>query len=139
MKQTKKFVTILFVALLANSIFGQFSRQQAIDLVLNNIVNNDSDKVDVFSKIDSETASVFLIDNEELTNPYSESWVFFIDDSPFASWYHDSRLIFVNVNNGNYFIENVTIYPNNLTTDYESISAANRPDAVAMDGMPDIQ
>ncbi|MCD4729242.1 MAG: hypothetical protein K8R74_01485, partial [Bacteroidales bacterium] len=142
MTQIKRFASILFVILLTNSIYGQFTRQQATDLVMNDIVNDDSDKVDVFSKIDSETASIFLIDNEELTNTYSESWVFFIDDSPFASWYHDSRLVYVSADNGDYSIETVSIYPKNMDSDYEEVSMADRPDPIAMDGtafVPDPQ
>lgn len=136
MTQIKRFASILFVILLTNTVYSQFTRQQATDLVMNDIVNDDSEIVDVFSKINSETASVFLIDNEELTNTYSESWVFFIDESPFASWYHDSRFVFVSADDGDYSIETVSIYPKNLNTDYELTSSADRPDTIAMDGTP---
>ena len=133
MKTIQFFSTFLMITMVT-SIFGQFSRQQAIDLVISEIVNDVSNKVDVFSKIESETASVFLIDNEEKTNVYNESWVFFIDDNPFASWYHSSRIVFISTSNGDYLIENVSIYPKNLYTDFEEILSVNRPDPVEMAG-----
>lgn len=141
MKTTQLIFTFLMFSMMT-SIFGQFSRQQAIDLVMSTIVNDDSDKVDVFSKIESETASVFLIDNEETVNTYSESWVFFINDNPFASWYHDSRVVFISADNGDYSIEVVSIYPKNLNSSFEEISSADRPEPIAMDGsafIPDPQ
>lgn len=132
--KTTQLIFAFLMFTLATSVFGQFSRQQAIDLVMNDIVNDDSERVDIFSKIDSETASVFLIDNEEKTNAYTDSWVFFIDDNPFASWYHDTRLVFVSTDNGDYSIETVGIYPKNLNSAYELTSGANRPEPVSMDG-----
>ncbi|MBC8485377.1 MAG: hypothetical protein H8D45_04980 [Bacteroidetes bacterium] len=94
---------------------------------------DDIEKADVFSSYDSHSIDVELIDNEIVTNPYSESWIFFSDDSPFASWYHSSRLIFVDAQNGNYSISYVEIFPKNFKSDYEEISLADRPDPLAME------
>ncbi|MBL7105922.1 MAG: hypothetical protein ISS18_16475, partial [Bacteroidales bacterium] len=129
------FLSIFLVAVLfATNVNAQFSRQQANDLVLNDVLSDDVGKIDVFSSFNSVTASVDLIDNDNVTNPYAEAWVFFSDDSPFASWYHGSRVIFVSTINGDYTINDLQIYPKGLSSDYEEISSADRPDPVVMDG-----
>lgn len=134
---------VLFVAIVCfttTSIFAQFSRNDAIDLVLNTILADDIGYVDVYASYNSFTTDVELIDNDSNSNPYTESWVFFSDDNPFASWYHSSRIIYVSSTDGSYTISNVEIYPKGLQTDYEETSLAEHPDPVAMDGtafMPD--
>jgi hypothetical protein len=48
----------------------------------------------------------------------------------------------VSSSNGDYSIENVSIYPKHLSIDYEEVSLADRPDPIAMDGtqfVPDPQ
>ena len=129
------FLSIFLIAtLFAINVNGQFSRQQAIDLVLNDVLSDDVGSIDVFSSLNSVTTSVDLIDNDNVTNPYSESWVFFSDDSPFAAWYHGSRVIFVSTDDGSYTITAVEIYPKGLYVDYEDISSADRPTPISMDG-----
>lgn len=34
----------------------------------------------------------------ELTSPATESWLFFVDEVPFANWGHDCRYVFVDMN-----------------------------------------
>ena len=129
-------ISVLFVAFLClftSSIIGQFSRNDAIGLV-NSLLINDLDNVDLFSTYNSQTTAVVLIDDDSIVNPYSESWVFFSDDDPFASWYHASRIIFVSTVDGAYTINNVEIYPEGLQSDYEEISHAIRPEAVEIEG-----
>ena len=111
----------------------RFSRNDAINLVLNTILTNDIGDVDVYASNNSFTTDVELIDNDSPSNPYAESWVFFYDDNPFASWYHSSRVIFVSAIEGAYTTSNVDIYPKWLSSDYEEISLVDRPDPVAMD------
>lgn len=131
------FISIFLVAILiVTNIYGQFTRQQATDLVLTDILSDDVGNIDIFSSLNSVATSVVLIDNDNITNPYPDSWVFFSDDSPFASWYHSSRVIFVSSVNGDYSIRNVEIYPRGLQTDYEDVSNADRPEPIVMDGMP---
>ena len=106
-------ISILFVAilcLLTTSIFAQFTRNDAIDTVLNTILVNDVDDVDVYASDNSVAVNVKLIDSDSIINPYASSWVFFVDDNPFASWYHASRIICVSTANGAYSISNVKIY-----------------------------
>ncbi|MEZ5197821.1 MAG: right-handed parallel beta-helix repeat-containing protein [Bacteroidales bacterium] len=142
MKQFK-FLSVLLVALLiATTIFAQFTRQQAIDLILNDVLSDELDNIDVYASFNSFSGDAALIDNDNATNPYAESWVFYVNDSPFASWYHPCRYIFVNTSNGNYSTVDKEIYPQYLSTDFEEISSANRPDPIVMDGtafVPDPQ
>jgi len=117
-----KFFSVLFVALfITTTIFAQFSRQQAIDLILNDVLSDDLDNIDVYASISSYTTNASLIDDDNAVNPYSGSWVFYINDSPFASWYHPCRYIFVSSSNGDYYVVNKKIYPKYLSTDYEEI------------------
>ena len=142
MKTSKLILGFLVTIIVTASSYGQFTRQQAIDLVLNNILSDDIESIDIYCEYNSNTKDVEMIDNIVITNAYSESWVFFVNDNPFASWYHQSRYIFVNTVDGAYTIANGEIYPKSWKTDYEEISSADRPDPVAMDGtafVPDPQ
>ncbi len=131
------FLSVLFVALfLTTTIFAQFTRQQAIDLILNDVLSDDMDNIDVYASFNSFSDDAALIDNDNATNPYAGSWVFYVNDSPFAAWYHQCRYIFVNASNGDYSTVGKEIYPKFLLTDYEEISSAVRPDLIAMDGTP---
>lgn len=142
MKTFTKSSIVLFAMLFVNYASAQFTRQQANDLVLNTILSDDVGKVDVYSAFNSKSTDISFVDNETITNPYSESWGFFVDDNPFADWYHSSRFIFVNTSNGEYTIEDKDIYPKFCKTEYEEISSANCPDQIVMDGtafVPDPQ
>lgn len=128
------FLSIFLIAILfAVNVNGQFSRQEAINLVLNDVLSDDVGKINVFSSLNSVTTSIDLIDNYNVSNPYAESWIFFSDDSPFASWYHSSRIIFVNAQNGDHSISNVEIFPKGLNSEYEEISSPDLPDPIVMD------
>ncbi len=124
------------ICLFTSSVFSQFTHDDATNLVLNTILADDIGNVDVYSSYNSFTTDIELIDNGSPANPYSESWVFFSNDNPFASWYHDSRIVFVSTVDGAYTVLNVEIYPKGLSSDYEEISTADRPDPIAMDGTP---
>ena len=141
-KNKSLLLSLTLVFLMSTFIYGQFSRNDAIDLVLNTILADDVGEVDVYASYNSFTTNVELIDNDSESNPYTESWVFFSDDNPFASWYHSSRIIYVSTTDGSYTISNVEIYPKGLSSAYEKISLADRPDPIAMDGtafVPDPQ
>jgi hypothetical protein len=136
MKSKFKF-SVLFVAFLflfTTSGIAQFSRTDAINLVLNTILSTDVGKVNVYVSDQSSANAVTLIDNDAVSNPYPDSWVFFVDDNPLASWYHNSRIIFVSAANGAYTINQVQIYPKNLSDGYEAISSVSKPAPVALAG-----
>ncbi|MBM3435581.1 MAG: hypothetical protein FJY07_05105, partial [Bacteroidetes bacterium] len=142
MKTSKLILGFLVTLIVTANSFGQFTRQQAIDLILNNTLLDDIESIDVYCANNSNTGDVEMIDNVIVENPNAESWVFFVDDNPFASWYHQARYIFVFTVDGAYTIANGEIYPKSWKTDYEEISSADRPDPVAIDGtafVPDPQ
>jgi tetratricopeptide (TPR) repeat protein len=123
--QLLKFVALLFVALLINTVFGQLSRQDATDIVLNSILTEEFGTVNVSVSNTSLTGTVFLIDNDSISCPYPGNWVFFVDDHPHCGWYHNCRYIFVNDQTGNYSIVNKEIFPKELSTEYELISGVS--------------
>ncbi|MCF8369039.1 MAG: hypothetical protein K9G76_08335 [Bacteroidales bacterium] len=134
MKQFKFLLFLLVAFFLATTTFAQFTRQQAIDLILNDVLSDDLNKIDIYASFNSFTDDVELIDNDNATNPNADSWVFYVNDSPFAAWYHPCRYIFVSTSNGDYTTVSKEIYPKYLSTDYEVISTANRPDPIPMEG-----
>jgi hypothetical protein len=120
-------LSFLFVAILClftTSVFAQFSKSDATNLVLNTILVNDIGGVDVYVSKSSGNGNITLIDGEIITSTYTNNWIFFVNDDPWASWYHDCRYIFVNSTNGNYTIINKTIYPQGLSSEYDLISEA---------------
>lgn len=115
--------------LVTNFTFSQFSRNQAIDLVLNQILDIETETIDVYSSYNVVSSSnITLWDNQTINCSYSENWLFFIDDIPPAKWYHPCRYIFVDKSTGNYTIVNKKIYPKDIETDYELIHQIPRPD-----------
>lgn len=108
---------------------AQFTREQAINLALNQILLNDLDHIDVYASFEVETGpgEILLGDQTLLILPYMSNWVFFVDDHPFANWLHDCRYIFVNEENGEYIIIDKMIYPDQMALQYELVSQIPRP------------
>jgi hypothetical protein len=92
---------------------GQYTKQDADNLVLNQLLANQLNKVDVYSipVIQYGIGTITQFDNSVITVPYSESWIYFIDNDPFANWCHSSRYIFVNAVDGSNFSTNSDKYP----------------------------
>jgi len=105
-----------------NSI-GQFSREQAKDLVLNQILTADTGHINVYSSYDakSDPNGLILINNRHISLPYASNWVFLSDDDPFAYWGHPCRYVIVDSGNGDYTIDSADIYPVDFKTEYELI------------------
>jgi hypothetical protein len=122
-----KIKTLLFSALmlgLSSTGFSQFTRQQAINLVLNTILVADTGKINIYCAYNSKTnQQTILLDNgDHVACAFSENWVFFIDDDPTAFWAHPARFVFVNTQNGDYVINDHYMLPFELYTAYELIS-----------------
>jgi hypothetical protein len=101
---------------------GQFSHQQAIDLVLNKILVADTGHINVYSSDTTiDTSTLILKYNRTIALPYASNWVFLSDDNPFASWSHSCRYVIVNSSNGDYTIDTSNLCPVNLQTGYEAI------------------
>jgi hypothetical protein len=127
----KKYTTLILTAavcLSAINIQAQITRQQAEDLVLNQILADDIGSVDVYVLGTAKTnqGPLILGNGDTLELPYSSNWVFFVDDLPFANWAHPCRYIFVNEANGDYSIIAEAFFPHNCS-DYVNISLIPRP------------
>jgi hypothetical protein len=122
---------LLFVIILQFHFIskGQFTRQQALNLVLNQILVNDTGHIKVYSSYDSIPSgdSLILFDNRKISLPYPYNWVFMSDDVPLAYWNHPCRYVIVNTNNGDYTISNNDIFPLKLQTDFETILSFPNP------------
>jgi hypothetical protein len=69
---------------------------------------------------------------DSLLNPYSTSWLFFIDTEPWYNWDHNCRYIFVNYSNGDYQILNEHTPPFDFKSDFDSISIGYEPHHVIL-------
>jgi hypothetical protein len=108
---------------------GQFSREQAKELVLKQVLVSDLDHINVYSSFDakSDPVGLNLMYNRVIPLPYSSNWIFFSDDNPYANWCHSCRYVMVSADNGDYTIENSDIFPQSLRTGYEQISQISPP------------
>lgn len=96
-------IFLLFVATL--SVRSQFTRQEAITAIVEDVVGADSlDSHLLYSKYsmmyDGDT---LWIDVEGYyLCPFQENWIFFVDDMPDAFWAHPCRIIFYDAFSGNF-------------------------------------
>lgn len=122
-----KRITITTFVLLAISInsFGQFTRENAIDLVLDTVLADEIGEIDIYSSYNeySYGDTIFLASFATYqVCPFNNNWVFFSDDLPFVGWHHGCRYIFVNSENGEYLIVEDDIYPQDIMAHFEPIS-----------------
>jgi hypothetical protein len=119
----KFFVSLVAIfSLLTATVFAQFTKTDAANLVLNTILANDIGKVDVFASGGSVSGTVELVTTETIACPYNDNWVFFVDDKPWAGWFHECRYIFVDAQSGAHSIINSTVFPRDQLTAYDLIS-----------------
>jgi len=117
---------------------AQFTRQQAIDKVLNEIVAADTGRINVYAvnTLRSYQDHINLNYDTMLTCPYNYNWVFFVDDHPNASWAHPCRYIFIDNSTGAFQIVNENQYPECFITteceEYEVVSQIYRYPPVAL-------
>jgi hypothetical protein len=103
----KKLIIFLFVPL-SISLQAQYSREQAVDILIDEVVGQDSLQFHhLFSK------KVIMFEGDTLWGDgyfsyqiciYPENWVFFVDDAPLANWAHPCRYIFFDQQTGAYTI-----------------------------------
>ncbi len=98
MTKLRNLVLTVSFCLCAFHIQAQFTRQQAIDLVLTEVVDDDITEANVFAEyvVRSDNNPINLHYSGQVSCPYNQNWVFFVDDLPLANWNHDCRYIFVN-------------------------------------------
>lgn len=106
-------MVILLLILSNGMLFAQFTRQQAIHKVLNEIVVADTGNINVYSAYDllTNNDSIVLAFDTTLVCPYNYNWFFYIDDYPIANWSHPCRYIFIDTVSGNYQIMNQHQFP----------------------------
>jgi len=124
----KVLISLVLLALCLTSLFGEFDKNQAIDLVMGTIIKEGKDSVNVFIKDSLMTDdSLTVYHGSSLQNPYQASWAFFIDDMPSAMWGHPCRYIFVDAEYGDYVIKDNKFYPSDVYTDFVCISSIEPP------------
>ncbi|MBN1339523.1 MAG: hypothetical protein JXA03_09375 [Bacteroidales bacterium] len=135
-------IPIFFVAfLMTGSGTAQVTRNEAINLVINNILSGEIGTVNVYASYNTILDTGHIAKDDYIsfiTCPYPSSWVFFVDDMPPAKWFHPCRYIFVNSTTGQYQIIFDQIYPVGLQNDYELIShlTVPQPDTSDFAGQP---
>ena len=63
-----------------------------------------------------------LPNHDQLQYPYSNNWIFFVNDNPYGLWTHPCRYIFVDAETGQYSIVDEVVYPIGLADNFEVIS-----------------
>lgn len=97
----KKTLLLLGMLSLSSLAFAQISKQQAINLVLDSIVNRDTTNVNVYMEPILQTDSYYKMSRyDSISSPYANYWLFFIDDMPEYGWGHNCRYVLVNQNDG---------------------------------------
>ena len=120
------------MVVLSTTVFSQFTRQQAIDLILNTVLSADTGNIDIYCAYDSKSGQdvVLLYDGDTVSCVYASNWVFFADYSPASLWAHPAKFIFVNTQNGEYTIEEAEMFPTYLYPDFELVSSVPLPGLV---------
>jgi hypothetical protein len=128
------------ISIFCLTLQAQFSSQQAIDLVLNQVLSSELKIIDVFMSNETKSGqSVILLENNQtVTMPYSSNWVFFVNDSPFANWAHPCRYIFVDEVTGNYQTVSQSFFPPDWKSSYTAISKMDRPTLADMPVKPNL-
>ncbi len=134
MKTLRYLIIVAAICVYATPIQAQFTQQQATNLVLNQVLTNELDKVDVYmaNTAKSGSATMALGNRKTINMPYAANWVYFIDDQPFANWAHPCRYIFVDEATGAYQVNNSDFFPVDWQSDYTMISECYKPTAVDM-------
>ncbi len=111
--KVQKYLVMLLLTMCTTVVTAQFTRQQAIDKVLNEIVVADTGNINVYSvyTLRNYQDSINLAFATTLLCPYNYNWVFFVDDHPIAGWTHPCRYIFMDSVTGIYQITNEDQYP----------------------------
>ncbi len=97
-----KSTIIALLMFIATTGIAQITKQQAIDYVMDSIVVNRANSVNVFMDSLLQTSSYYNLNAyDSIQSPYSNYWLFFIDEQPEYSWGHECNYVFINQINGN--------------------------------------
>jgi hypothetical protein len=97
MTKLKNFFALTVIFFLITGLQAQYSREDAIHLILNQILTNDIGQINVYCSKDllSVDDGLLTFDRNTIQFPFQTNWVFFVDDYPTANWNHPCRYIFV--------------------------------------------
>ncbi|NOY49460.1 MAG: T9SS type A sorting domain-containing protein [Chlorobi bacterium] len=98
-----RFVLILVIMNSSFNSFTQITKQQAIDFVMDSIVNNRSDSVNVYMDSIVQSSTYYnLSPFDSIGSAYSYYYLFFIDQNPLYDWGHECSYIIMDTLNGNF-------------------------------------
>ncbi|NOR45389.1 MAG: hypothetical protein GQ534_07360, partial [Candidatus Delongbacteria bacterium] len=114
------------------SLTAGITSTDAKDIVLNNILGDEIERVNVYEsdQILTSQNSVTLWNGETISSQYENSWFYFVDDYPMGKWHHPCRIIFLNESNGEYEIIEKTIFPMDYEKEMELISEFIKQDVI---------
>lgn len=127
------FVLFIFIlGMLICPAWADISKEEATDLVVNRLLSNEIDRINVHVTKNSLFAGdeLLLINEETITSPYQQSWVYFVDDMPFAFWSHPCRYIFVDTATGAFQTMNHEYCPETLSHKFTLISCIPTPEPI---------
>jgi len=129
----KKLVLLVALFVIYVSMYAEITRNDAVDLVLNQIISEDVGKVNVYIKNNpvSSDIGLNLHKGRHIDTSYNSSWIFFVDDNPAARWFHPCRYIAIDTQTGEYEIFEESIYPANEYQDFELISSPPDPETTS--------
>ncbi len=124
MTKLKTFLSVLIIFFSLTGLQAQFSRDDAIHLVLDQILINDIGNINVYASWEAATDDqpLLLPNHDQLQYPYLNNWIFFVNDNPYGLWIHPCRYIFVDEATGQYSVIDEVVYPIGLTDKFEIIS-----------------
>lgn len=141
MQKFRCIVSLLAIVLCATiSTQAQFTRQQAIDTVINHVVAADTGTIKVYiaDSIYTTTDTPVTYTGDTITSPYGSYHLFFVDDIPAANWQHPCRYLMVSSTTGSISTVNQTTFPAGLGQEYSLIADIPAHQAFDPGQQPDI-
>jgi hypothetical protein len=130
-----KIIWIIGIFTLISGICNaQFSREQAINYVLDQMLSAELGHSNVYlaNELKSGQTGLILGDGTSISYPFNSNWVFFIDDNPFAGWAHSCRYSFVSGVTGEVTTINKDFFPNELKDGYVLISSVPSVESISL-------
>ena len=121
-------MVIAIVCINMNTVSAQFTKEQATNLVLNQVLQGELVHIDVFMQDEplDNTDTIVLRDGTTVLLPYASNWAYFVDDVPPGNWAHPCRFIFVNAADGSYQLVQENFFPMDWQTAYDTVSEMPR-------------
>ena len=114
-RKSSFFVIIImtFMFLPLKNIAQSVSHQQAENIILQLYSDNIYDTYQIYSCNDVVNANEYIFSKfDTITMAESDSYLFFIDESPYSNWVHNCKYILVNSSNGSMTSINADMHPN---------------------------